>query len=132
MKMGLWRGGRRLKYLGIDLPRGHIHVLDIVAEFVVARVVPTTCPTSKHLFLLLGLDALGAGRDPTARDSVPDEAVIVTPAVERDKCVIQALALVPFNVQVAQLTGPRRVIVVVGVVNLIRKVGASEHVVVHK
>lgn len=98
----------------------------------VTRVVPLTRLAAKLLHLLLRLDTLGTGRDTTTGDTVADEAVVVAAAVKGDEGVVEAVLLVPVDVQLFNLSGADGVGLVGGVVDLVSKVGAAHHVVVHE
>lgn len=69
-------------YLGVYLPRSVVQVAQVVADLVVAWVEPLSGMTTKHLFLLLGLDGFCASGNSTSRNAGADEAVVVATAVK--------------------------------------------------
>lgn len=119
-------------YLCVDLPGCVVDVAEIIAKLVVTRVIPITSLSAKHLLLFLGLDALRACGNATSRDAASDETIVVAAAIEGNESVVEALVLVPVNVQIPQLLRTCGIGSVGGVVNLISKVGAAHHVVIHE
>lgn len=126
-------GGDRVgDELRVELPGGGVDVAGVVAQLVVARIVPVARLAAELLGLLGGLDALGARGDAAGGDAGADKAVVVAAAVKGDHGVVQAVRLVPVDVEVPQLLGTGRALVVGGVVDLVGKVGRGQHVVVHE
>lgn len=61
-----------------------VQVAQVVADLVVAWVEPLSGMTTKHLFLLLGLDGFRTSGNSTSRNAGADEAVVVATAVKRN------------------------------------------------
>ena len=109
-----------------------MQVADIVAQLMVANIIRNAALAAKHLGLLFRLDALRASGDTTTGDTMANEPIVVTPAIKGNERIVQALLGVPVDVEIAQLLRPNGVDVIPGIVDLVRKVGAGEHVVVHE
>ena len=118
--------------LSVDNKSSHVDVSHVITELVVAGVVPVAGLAAKHLLFLFGLDALSASRDTSSGNAVADEAVVVAAAVEGNESIVQTLLLVPVDVQVAQLLRTTRVQRIGSVIDLVGKVGAGHHVVIHE
>merc|ERR1719160_630554 len=97
------RRDRVRNQLGVDLPRVESQVAQIIANLVVVGIVPVASLATKHGLFVLCLDTPGTSRDTAARDPVADEPIIVAAAIKGNECVVQALLLVPVNVQLLQL-----------------------------
>lgn len=121
-----------MTHLCVDLPSSVVDVAKVVTQLVVARVIPLTSDTTKLLCLLLGLDALGTSSDTTGGDTTTDESIVVAAAVKGDEGVVETLLLVPVDIQVTQLLGTGGVLRVGSIVDLVGKVGAAHHVIVHE
>jgi hypothetical protein len=116
----------------VDLPSSNVDITHIIAQLVVARIVPVASLATKHLGFLLGLDTLSTRSDAAGGDPGANETVVVAPAVEGDKSVVQTVRLVPVDVQIPQLLGSNGAGVVGGVVDLVGEVRGAHHVVVHE
>src|SRR5690606_22004155 len=83
-------------------------VADVVARLVVALVVRQARGAAERLGLLLGLDPLGAGEQPTGRDADLDERTVVRASVEGGRRVRQALAVEVVGEDLLDLRRPGR------------------------
>lgn len=91
-----------IAYLSVDNPCSNVNVANIIAELMVARIVPVSCLSTKHLSLLLRFDTLSTSGNATTGNTIADETIIVTTTVKGDECVVQTLVFVPLDVKIAK------------------------------
>ena len=119
-------------YLAINLPSSRVDITKVITQLVVAWVIPSTLSAAKHSLLFASLDAFSACSNAAAGDSVSNETIVVTSAIKGDESVVEALLLIPVDVQLLQIARPSWVDFVAGIIDLVCIVGTRHHVVVHE